>query len=137
MHDTTFKRYIDSDRDVWQIRCTECGLVAEGIGSEELAGFLAGLHRGIDSGPPCTTELVGTTHVLDGDTGDMLCGAKNQWSNNESVPDLATCLPCWKAWHLRAGTLPKDPTGLPRGRRLRPAPYRRRPAPPKGDGQRL
>lgn len=109
MHQTTFEGYVDVDRDVWRIRCAKCGLVAERIESGELAGFLAGLHRDIDSESACRTELVGTTHVLDLDTGEMLCGAKNQWSENEPLPDLATCLPCWKAWHLRAGTLPKDP----------------------------
>ncbi len=84
----------------------------------ETAEFLAGLDRVDALRYLRTGRSTGRTHVLDVSTSETLCGAKNQSSHADSHPEFASCLPCWTAWELQAGstTTPSRPvTGAPPG----------------------
>jgi hypothetical protein len=46
MHAITVERFAHADESVWQLSCTQCGVVATHVETEELASFLGGLHLG-------------------------------------------------------------------------------------------
>jgi hypothetical protein len=105
MHTTTLEHYVLADETVWQVRCVQCGIVANRVETEELANFLVGLHQGGQPTYVRTGRPTGRTHVMDCESNETLCGVTIQWSYTDAHPDLATCLTCWAAWDAQGETL--------------------------------